>query len=310
MGLDLSTWFVLWLIGRQGRGPAPPDLAALRRAADRQVLPRWIPRLGVAGVADSELPGPAGALRIRIYRPRGRPRGVVLFLHGGGFVHCGLESHDGICCRLTRRSGCVVVALDYRLAPEHRFPAAVQDCYAALCWVAAQAEALAGPGARLAVAGDSAGGNLAAVVAQLARDRGGPALAFQLLYYPPTHGLRDVPSRHEFAEGYFLTGAIMRWYLSQYIGEAQHMESPCFAPFLAEDLRGLPPAMIITAEYDPLRDEGAEYAARLREAGVAVEYVCHRGTIHAFLNFYPMLRKGRRAIDQGGRAIRRAVGRD
>jgi acetyl esterase len=309
MPLDLPTRLLLNSVSR-GFSRPPADLAAFRKIANRPLLPLWLPRRRVASVTERRIPGPAGELAVRIYRPK-RPRGgTVVFFHGGGFVHCGLDSHDGICCRLTDLSCAVVVSVDYRLAPEHPFPAAVEDAYAATLWVAANAGQLGGDAGRIAVAGDSAGGNLAAVVAQLARDRGGPALAFQLLYYPPTHGLRDVPSRHEFAEGYFLTGAIMRWYLSQYIGEAQHMESPCFAPFLAEDLRGLPPAMIITAEYDPLRDEGAEYAARLREAGVAVEYVCHRGTIHAFLNFYPMLRKGRRAIDQGGRAIRRAVGRD
>jgi acetyl esterase len=307
---DPSTRLILSLVNRRTQGGRmPANIADLRAFADRQVLPRWLPRLQLAAVQDSSIPGPESELPIRVYRPRGAVRGVVLFLHGGGFVHCGLDSHDGICCRLASGSGAVVVSLAYRLAPEHRFPAAPQDGYAALHWIAANSEALDADGSRIAVAGDSAGGNLAAVVAQMARDQGGPAIAHQVLFYPPTHGLEDVPSRHENGSGYFLTTDLMRWYLDQYIDAGHHYTSPYFAPCLASDLSGLPPATIITAEFDPLRDEGARYAEKLRAAGVPVDYRCYPGTIHAFLSFYPVQSKARDALAVAGAAIRAAFGR-
>ena len=231
----------------------------------------------------------------------------MVFFHGGGFVHCGLDSHDGICCRLTQVSGCVLVSVDYRLAPEHPFPAAVDDAYAATVWAAANAGSLGGDAARLAVAGDSAGGNLAAVVSQMARDRGGPPLVFQLLYYPATHGPQAVPSHLENAEGYLLSDAMLEWYRRAYVPDQTISVSPLFAPYLADTLAGLPPAMIVTAEYDPLRDEGVEYAERLSAAGVPTQVSQYPGTIHGFVNFYPVLPKGRRALTEGGEALRRAV---
>ena len=307
--LDPSTRLILSLVNRRTHGGRmPSNLADLRSFADRQMLPLWLPRLQLAAVQDRTIPGPETELPIRIYRPRGAVRGVLLFLHGGGFVHCGLDSHDGICCRLASGSGAVVVSLAYRLAPEHRFPAAPNDGYAALCWIAANSEALEADASRIAVAGDSAGGNLAAVVAQMARDRGGPPIAHQVLFYPPTHGLEDVPSRHENGSGYFLTTDLMRWYLDQYIDAGHHYTSPYFAPCLAGDLSGLPPATIITAEFDPLRDEGARYAEKLRAAGVPVDYRCYPGTIHAFLSFYPVQAKARDALAVAAAAIRAAIG--
>jgi acetyl esterase len=275
----------------------------------------------MASVRDGAIPGPAGAMRVRIYRPRGHGRhgrGAVLFMHGGGFVHCSLDSHDGICCWLARESGCVVVSLDYRLAPEHRFPAATEDAYAALCWIAANGRALGlSAGSGIAVAGDSAGGNLSAVVSQMARDRDGPKVTFQLLYYPSTHGARAVPSRATYGSGYFLTTDMMRWYMTQYLGdhcldealahENPDVTDPAFAPFMASSLAALPPALVVTAEYDPLRDEGAEYADRLRRSGVPAGYLCISGVIHGFLNFYPFQAKARHALTAGAKAIRAAM---
>jgi len=306
--LDTSTRLILSVVNRRTHGGRiPQNLAELRAFADRQMLPRWLPRLQLAAVEDRSIPGPECDLPIRVYRPRGVVRGVVLFLHGGGFVHCGLDSHDGICCRIASGSGAVVVSVAYRLAPEHRFPAAPQDGYAALCWIAAHGDELDAGGSRIAVAGDSAGGNLAAVVAQMARDRGGPPIAHQVLFYPPTHGLEDVPSRHENGSGFFLTTDLMRWYLDQYIDAGHHYTSPYFAPCLAGDLSGLPAATIITAEFDPLRDEGLRYAEKLSAAGVPVDYRCYPGTIHAFLSFYPVQAKARDALSVAGRAIRSAL---
>jgi acetyl esterase len=306
MPLDLPTRLLLNSVSR-GFSRPPADLAAFRKIANRPLLPLWLPRRRVASVTERRIPGPAGELAVRIYRPK-RPRGgTVVFFHGGGFVHCGLDSHDGICCRLTDLSCAVVVSVDYRLAPEHPFPAAVEDAYAATLWVAAHAGQLGGDAGRIAVAGDSAGGNLAAVVTQMARDRGGPPLAFQLLYYPATHGPQAVPSHRENANGYLLSNAMIDWYRRAYVPDPNIPTTPLFAPFLADSLAGLPPALIITAEYDPLRDEGVEYAAGLRAAGVAARVSQYAGTIHGFVNFYPLLPKGRRALDEGGRALRAAL---
>ncbi|WP_092494865.1 alpha/beta hydrolase [Faunimonas pinastri] len=298
---------MLKAIGRNLDPDLLSDIPRLRDLANRQMTPRWFSRLQVRSVRATTVPGADGPLPARIYRPRtSRPLGVIVYFHGGGFVHCGLDSHDNICCRLARISRSVVVSVDYRLAPEHPFPAAPDDAYAATVWVAEHAAELAGEGAPIGVAGDSAGGNLAAVVSQMARDRGGPEIAFQLLYYPTTHGLADVPSRRENAEGYLLTGEIMQWYLDRYVPDEKDRRDPRFAPFLAESLAGLPPALVVVAGYDPLRDEGIEYGERMRRAGVAVRLARFPATFHGFVNFYPVIPAGRQAISQGAIAVRKA----
>ncbi len=286
-------------------GGMPEDLRALRAMTDRAVTPMWLSRLPLRSVRERMIPGPGGPMRLRVYRPFGAVRGTLLFLHGGGFVHCGLNSHDGICCRLARAAGCVVASLDYRLAPENPFPAAPEDALAALAWVTEHAAELGG--GPVAMAGDSAGGNLAAVACLMARDAGLPRPALQVLFYPATHGLTDVPSRETFAEGFFLTTELMRWYMARYLDHERHATDPRFAPFLAPDLSGLPPALVLTAECDPLRDEGAQYAARLREGGTPAEHRCVPGTIHGFLNFYAFVPDGRRVLREAGLALRRAL---
>ena len=225
----------------------------------------------------------------RVYRPAGSgPFPTVVYYHGGGFVIGDLDTHDGICRLLSNDVGAVVVSVAYSLAPEHHFPRAVEDAYLALAWVAEHIDDFGGDAARLAVGGDSAGGNLSAVCAQLAKVDG-PALAAQLLVYPAVDLLGDYPSREQNAEGYFLTLGEMRWFAEHYLGVAETSPEtaalavdPRLSPLLAADLSGLPPAVVVTAEFDPLRDEGDAYAEALLAAGVKVEHRQFPGLIHGF----------------------------
>ncbi len=248
----------------------------------------------VASVEDRMIPGPDSDVPVRVYRPSDddslRP-GVVYF-HGGGWVICDLESHDGACRRLANAVDAVVVSVDYRLAPEHKYPAAVEDAYAATQWVAEHAAELGIDATRLAIAGDSAGGNITAAVALMARDRGRPPLAFQLMVYPvidSTAKRGDYPSKTENAEGYFLTTGQMEWYRDQYVAAEADADEPYLSPNRAESLVGLPPACIVTAECDPLRDEGEEYGRALESAGVAVTMHRAPGMFHGFFNMDAML---------------------
>ncbi|RSN67539.1 alpha/beta hydrolase [Actinomadura sp. WAC 06369] len=242
-------------------------------------------------VIDAPLPVP-----VRIYRPDSpAPVPVVVFFHGGGFVLCGLDSHDRTCRALAADTGMIVVSVDYRLAPEHPFPAAVEDAGAAVAWAHANAAALGGDPGRLAVAGDSAGGNLAAVACLDARDSGGPPIRFQLLVYPVTDAARDSPSYREFAAGPFLTADHMRWYWERYLPDPARGADPRASPLRAPDLAGLPPACVITGECDPLRDEGEAYAARLVDAGVAVRARRFDGAFHGFYGLDHVLPAAREA---------------
>jgi len=244
----------------------------------------------VASVEDQTIPG---GVPIRIYEPATRagpanePAPGVLYFHGGGWVLCDLDSHDGMCRRVANELGAVVVSVDYRLAPEHKFPAAIDDGYTALAWLAEHADELRIDKGRIAIAGDSAGGNVAAVVAQMSRDRGGPALAFQLLIYPVIDSSaerNDRPSRSDNAVGYFLTLAQMEWYRAQYLPDEAAGEDPLVSPHLAASLEGLPPACIVTAEMDLLRDEGEHYGHALEAAGVDVTIHRAPGMFHGFFN--------------------------
>ena len=288
---------------------SPEDLtpADLRESFAGLAMPA-----AVEGVTaeDRTIPGPGGDLAIRIYRPEGAGvTPVVVYFHGGGWVIGDIETHDGGCRSLTAASGCTVVSVDYRLAPEATFPAPVEDCFAATLWVQEHAAELGVDGTRLAVAGDSAGGNLAAVVSQLARDLGEPTIAFQLLVYPVTDYEFTSDSMVDNADGYMLTADMMRWFFGHYLaGDVDAVSDPRVSPLRADDLADLPPAHILTAQYDPLRDQGNAYAAALEAAGVPVEHIEYEGMFHGFFNLGSVLDTAQVAVDRAAAAIRREFG--
>lgn len=262
-------------------------------------------------IEDRRIAGPEGPLPARVYTPRGEAsgaRGLVLYCHGGGFVLGDLDTYDSVCRAICQESGSIVVSVDYRLAPEHPFPAAVEDCYTTLAWVAAHADALGGDAQRIAVCGDSAGGNLAAVLALLARNEG-PAICYQVLIYPVTAEMPgDLPSHKSFAEGYVLSLKAMRAFNAHYFGAAGRAPDFRGAPLMADDLSGLPPALILVGGYDVLRDDGVSYAKRLIEAGVPATLVEYAGLSHGFINMAAALPGGRLALNQVGSALRIALG--
>jgi acetyl esterase len=259
----------------------------------------------VAEVRDVTVPTAGGDLRIRAWRPEAEaPPGVVAYLHGGGWVMGTLESYDTALRALANASGAIVAAIDYRLAPEHGFPAAVDDALAGIRWLAGHAGELGGDGGRLAVAGDSAGGNLAAVSAL--RLRGELPLRAQALIYPITDSALSTPSYREYSDGHGLSAASMRRFWNLYLDGADG-RAPDASPLRADDLSGLPPAYVVTAEEDVLRDEGEAYAARLRDAGVPTELVRWPGTIHGFFRWLAIAGAAREAIDAVGAALRRAL---
>jgi acetyl esterase len=251
----------------------------------------------VGGIENLSIEGPGGAVPIRIYRPGNTSAGpVLMYFHGGGWVIGDLETHDETCRRLCAGSGAVVVSVDYRLAPEQPFPAGLEDCYAATAWAGVHAAELGGDPARLVVAGDSAGGNLAAAVCLLARERGGPAIAHQVLIYPVADNDFSTASYIDNADGYFLTRDMMMWFWEQYLADPGDAANPLAAPMNA-DLAGLPSATVITAGYDPLRDEGIALAGRLAGAGVDVEQREFEGMIHGFIGMTDALTQARLALD-------------
>jgi acetyl esterase len=284
MPLDPKAKF---MIDQMAQMPLPPwselDAVTLRSLMGSGRFPP--PELPLAEVANTTIPGPAGPIAVRIYRASSEPdQPVIVYFHGGGFVIGDLDSHDGTCRRLAHNVGCTVVSVDYRLAPEHPYPAAVDDSYAATEWVAAHADFLKIDVDRIAVAGDSAGGNLAAVVALIARDRGGPAICHQLLTYPVTDMAFKSESYTSNGEGYFLTKDMMVWFGRQYVPTGHDIEDPLLSPLYHNNLKGLPPATVITAEYDPLRDEGEAYARKLEAAGVPVKFILYDGVFHGFFS--------------------------
>lgn len=260
-------------------------------------------------VEDREVPGPAGAIPVRVYRPGdGDALPAVVFFHGGCWLMGDIRTHDVYCRAIANRSRAIVVSVDYRLAPEHKCPAAVEDAYAATRWVAEHADTTGADPERIAVMGDSAGGNLAAVVALVARERGGPSLAFQLLIYPITDFNFDTPSYRENATGFHLTHKDMVWSWGHYLSNELEGYQPYASPMRADDLSGLPPALILTAEYDPLRDEGEAYARKLEDAGVPVRLKRYEGMIHGFVRRTDLLDKAREALNDVATAIREALG--
>jgi len=280
-----------------------------RRAMEALGAMRGEP-VSINHTADRRIPGPAGEIPVRVYTPAATaPLPLLVYFHGGGWVLGGIETHDGVCRELANGAGCVVVSVDYRLAPEHKYPAAAEDCYAATQWAAAHAADLGGDAARVAIGGDSAGGNLAAVVAQMARDRGGPGVVFQLLIYPATVAAFDTPSYRDNAEGYLLTTVDMRWFWNHYLRTPADGENAYASPLRAAELAGLPPAMVITAEFDPLRDEGERYARRLEEAGVPVRLSRYDGMIHGFFGMTQFLDKAKTAVQDASGNLRLAFSR-
>jgi acetyl esterase len=263
----------------------------------------------VGTVAEFAIPTADRELAARAYVPEGEgPFATVAFFHGGGFVLGSLDGYDNLCRLLARRSGCLVVSVDYRLAPEHPWPAALEDAYAATDWLANNAERFSGDGNRLAVAGDSAGGNLATTVSLLARKRGMPDIDAQVLLYPATAYLEPMDSRAENAAGYFLTAEDIVWFVKQYLDSELDAHNPLAFPLSARDLSGLPPAFVLTCGFDPLRDEGIAYADRLREAGVAVEHTNYESMIHGFLNMEGIVDRSYDGIDEVAAYLRDELG--
>jgi len=263
-----------------------------------------------ADIEDKVLPvGPTGEVSVRIFRPP-NPKGrlpTVMYFHGGGWVVGSVAVSDPFCRALANASGCAVVSVEYRLAPEDRFPAAADDAYAATRWSADHAADLGIDASRIAVGGSSAGGNLAAVVALMARERGTPSIAFQLLHVPVVDHDFDTPSYRANGAGFGLTLKGMRWFWDLYAPDPKMRDEPYASPLRAKDLSGLPPAHVVTAECDPLRDEGKAYAMRLQRAGVAATYVEYPGMVHGFTGMAMSIPMGRTAIDDMGAALRTAL---
>jgi acetyl esterase len=290
-------------------GPPREELSPTELRESYGALNTVESRPEMASVTDRVVPGPAGDIPVRVYVPTAEPgpRPVLVYFHGGGWVIGSVDTHDGTVRAVAEGSGVTVVSVDYRLAPEHPFPAAIDDCLAAVRWVVGNAADLDVDPARLAVGGDSAGGNLAAIAAHelLA---GGPDIRFQLLIYPVTDGTMSHPSIDENAEGYFLTKATMTWFWQQYVCDGD-WTGPRVSPLHAADeiLAGLPPALVITAEYDPLRDEGEAYAARLAAAGVDARTRRYGGMIHGFFSMRDLVPEGKAAVDDACEALRDAL---
>lgn len=291
--------------------PDAPDMTPREARAQMELGAVMLGRPPAVGrIEDRTIPGPAGPIRVRLTVPEGAgegPRPALVYFHGGGWVVGSIGSHDHLCRSITALSGVSVISVDYRLAPEHPFPAAVDDAQAATEYIAEHPDEFGVDPARLAVGGDSAGGNLAAVVALRLRDKGGPTPAFQLLLYPATDADINTASYLENAEGYMLTRAAMAWYWRHYVPDEAQRLHPDAAPLRAADLSNLPPAWILTAEYDPLRDEAEAYARRLADAGVPVALRRRDGMFHGFLRRHNQLIQGKAALEEVADALRQAL---
>jgi acetyl esterase len=270
-----------------------------------------IPKEEVRECQERTIPGPAGDIPVRIYWPDAEADAalpILLLYHGGGFVLGNLDTHENVSRFYCANAQVIVISVDYRLSPENKFPLGAEDCYAALCWAAENAAALGGDAKRIAVTGDSAGGNLSAVVCQQAKLRNGPEIAFQLLAYPVTSMdiNAEYESRENFGQGkHFLSKLDLKWFSDMYFENPEADAKDLMAsPILAEDLSGQPPALVITAGYDPLHDEGEHYAERLKEAGVPVEYVCFESTIHGFMSFAGAIDAGKEALALGAARLK------
>lgn len=307
MALDPQAQAVLDMLAGLNMAPLDTLTAEQARAQSKAFA---VPPSGeqVANVEDRTVLGPGGPIPVRVYTPAGaQPHPALVYYHGGGWVLGDLEGTDNLCRALTNAAGAVVVSVDYRLAPEHRFPAAVDDAFAAVKHVYEQAASYGVDPARIAVGGDSAGGNLAAVVAVLARDSGLP-VRFQLLAYPVTNHSFDSGSYDQNGDGYLLTTPMMKWFWDLYLGPDGDGSDFRASPLRAPNLKGVAPALVITAEYDPLRDEGEAYAARLQEAGVRVKATRYPGMIHGFFTMTAALDQAKAALAEAATEMKAALG--
>jgi len=290
-----------------------PPLAEQGAEEARRLARMRVPMLAgepepVARIEDITVPGPRGPIGCRIYAPvESQALPALLYLHGGGWVVGDIDSHDSACRAIARRARCLVMSVDYRLAPDHRFPAAVEDAWAGLAWLHENAASIGADPDHIAVGGDSSGGNLAAVVARWTRDRAGPRIAAQVLIYPVTNFDLETPSYRKVATGYGLTRESMRWYWEQYLADPRDGASPDASPLRAGDLTNLAPALVITCEFDPLASEGSAYAAALRDAGVPVEHIHEADMIHGYIRMAGVIGRARKSWDDCARFLRREL---
>jgi len=308
MPLDPQARALLDVIASSGAPPLDQLPVDQARQASRVAAALQIPLEPVARVEDRTLPGPVSPIPVRIYTPEASaPLPLLVYFHGGGHTVGDLDSQDATCRAIANRARLLIVSVDYRLAPEHPFPAPLEDCYAATAWLAENGRSLGADPRRLAVGGDSAGGNLAAAVCLKARDLAGPPIAFQLLIYPAVDALCESASHERNAEGYLLTRELIRWFRGHHVPNEKDKLNPYASPLRASSLAGLPPALVITAEFDPLVDEGEAYAERLRAAGVKVDCQRYDGMIHGFFGMGGFLDQAKTAIKQAADALEAAL---
>ena len=306
MPLDWATAELLEQMAAGGGKPLHESSVEEARALAAGLADQVGPAPAMFRVEEHSLPVPGGVVPLRVLVPLERPAGVIVYYHGGGWVVGSIDETDTVARKLAERTSCSVVLVDYRLAPEHRYPVAVEDSWAALEWVGEHLESIAAPGAPLFVAGDSAGGNLAAVMALRARDRGGPAIAAQILIYPVTDADFECPSYVDPENQLLLTREAMVWFWDHYAPDAERRSEADASPLRAADLADLPPAVVLTAEYDVLRDEGEAYAERLREAGVPVDFQRYEGQTHGFFTLL-VLHGSERGFQQVVKAVRAVI---
>ena len=307
--LDLQAQLLIKLAAIVGKRPhEQSSIESARRVLEesgRVLAPQSPP---MARTLETNAVGPGGDIPLRVYVPKALATSTsapaLVYYHGGGFVLGSLESHDGVCRALAHETPCIVVSVDYRLAPEHKFPAGIEDAIASFCYVHERARSFGIDPDRIAVGGDSAGGNLAAVVCNVQKDAGGPSPAFQLLVYPATDLAREMPSHRTFAEGYMLDASTTGWFMDHYIRSAADIDDPRGSPLRAKDVRGVPPAMVITAGFDPLRDEGEAYVKKLEAAGVKVKHRRDAGMFHGYFSTSGGLTVSRQALTAAVEALR------
>ena len=305
MPLDLQ---IKAIIEEENRRNLPSYTLLSPSQARRQMLdfsPPVDPQLSAKRVENLKISPQGHELPLRLYYPEGdSPYPTVVYFHGGGWVIGDLDTHHAVCHALSKTSGCLVVAVDYRLAPEHKYPAAIEDAYAAVCWVADNADSIEAKSDTIAVFGESAGANLATVVSMMVRDRGGPQIGLQVLVYPVTNHDFDTPSYVKCAEGYILTRDKMKWFWNHYLEDDDEPDHPYISPLKADNLVGLPPALVLTAEYDPLCDEGEAYAGKLEIYGVPVTLSRYEGMIHGFFRMTARVDGARQALAEVSQALK------